>query len=386
MSQESPAEERLLNPGGPRRSLAFVVNNYPPKVGGVELHVSALAQQLASEGHRVTVVTLDNQHPDSFEHGVDVIRMPSTKTIGGVLSFPFPGARARIARLLNERDVELVSTHTRFFPMSFVGVRAAKSLGLPSVHTEHGSDYVRGVSAVVGLASRMVDWTMGRLVLRGADRILGISSSSAAFVRRLAGRDAVVFHNAIDTGFFAVAAVSGVAPMRLVFLGRLVKGKGWERVLNVAEELLPAHPDLSVHFIGDGAERPALAEAVGRSAHSSRYTVHGYLNPARIRDILAGSVLLNPTELAEGFQTTLLEAVAAGAAVVSTPVAAAAYLSEAGAPIRMVDASDAAGWIEAAKDLLDTPAAPVSPTLLESMDWKGRGRDFIDIVAGLRAG
>lgn len=380
MPEESPADEHPVNPS---RSLAFVVNNYPPKVGGVELHVSALAQELAAEGHRVTVVTLDNQYPGAFEHGVEVIRLPSTRTIGGVLAFPHPGARRRITRLLEERDVEVVSTHTRFFPMSFVGVRAAKSLGVPSVHTEHGSDYVRGVSAFVGLASRMVDWTLGRLVLRGADRILGISSASAAFVRRLAGRDAVVFHNAIDTGFFGEAAVEGAAPQRLVFLGRLVKGKGWERVLAVAEELLPAHPDLTVHFIGDGAERGALTEAVTRSVHSSRYSVHGYLEPARIRTILAGSILLNPTELAEGFQTTLLEAVAAGASIVSTPVAAAAYLLESGAPVRMVAASDAAGWNAAAKELLDAPGKPVSPALLESMDWKGRGRDFIDIVSKL---
>lgn len=383
MSEESPTDEQLLARGGPRRSLAFVVNNYPPKVGGVELHVSALAQELAAQGHRVTVVTLDNQHPGAFEHGVEVIRMPSTRTIGGVLAFPFPGARARIARLLKERGVELVSTHTRFFPMSFVGIRAAKSLGVPSVHTEHGSDYVRGVSAFVGLASRMVDWTLGRLVLRGADRILGISSASVTFVRRLAGREAVVFHNAIDSAFFAEAAVAGAPPRRLVFLGRLVKGKGWERVLAVAEELLPAHPDLTVHFIGDGAERTALTEAVGRSAHSSRYTVHGYLDPARIRSLLAGSILLNPTELAEGFQTTLLEAVAAGASIVSTPVAAAAYLQDAGAPVRMVESADASGWTAATAELLGTPGAPVPAALLESMDWKGRGRDFIDIVSKL---
>lgn len=383
MDNASSSELGLADSDIAQRSIAFVVNNYRPKVGGVELHVSALAQKLASQGHRITVITLDNENPSATENGVEVVRLPSTRTVGGVLAFPYPGARSRVAQVLKQRRVEIVSTHTRFFPMSYVGIRAAKSLGISAVHTEHGSDYVRGVPAYVGLASRMVDWTMGRQVLHGADQVLGISSASAEFVRRLAGRDALVFHNAIDSEFFAEAAQPGNLPKRLVFLGRLVKGKGWERTLAVAEALLQEYEDLTVHFIGDGAERPVLEQAVAKSSESRRYTVHGFLEPSRIREILGGSVLLNPTELSEGFQTTLLEAVAAGAVVVSTPVAAALYLQDAGAPVVTVASSDANGWLTATRELLNTPTEPVPSGLLESMDWKGRGKDFMDIVSKL---
>ncbi|MFF2675127.1 glycosyltransferase family 4 protein [Arthrobacter koreensis] len=368
---------------GERQSIAFVVNNYPPKVGGVELHVSALAQELASQGHRVTVVSLDNNAASAMEKGIDVVRLPCTRTVGGVLAFPYPGTRKRLVRLLASRNIDVVSTHTRFFPMSYVGMRAAKSLHIPVIHTEHGSDYVRGVSAFVGLASRVVDWTLGRIVLRGARHVLGISSASVEFVRRLAGRDATVFHNAIDSEFFAEGSQPGGVPQKLVFLGRLVRGKGWERVVSVAEALLAANQDLTVHFIGDGAERQALEDAVARSSYRNRYTVHGFLGATDIRAILRNSVLLNPTELSEGFQTTLLEAVAAGGVVVSTPVAAAVYLREAGAPVRTISAADAEGWIEATNELLNLPIRPIGPALLESMDWRGRGRDFVDIVSRL---
>lgn len=360
------------------KSIAFVVNNYPPKVGGVELHVHALAKELSMKGHSVTVVTLDNDNSDATEDGVEVLRMASSRPIGGVLAFPKPGARRRITKILREKRVEVISTHTRFFPMSFLGIRAGRALGVPVVHTEHGSDHVRGVSSIVAAASRLVDWTMGRYVLKSANRVLAISSASAAFVQRLAGRDSTVFHNAIHSRFFAHSAAPRVTPHRLVFLGRLVPGKGWERVVEVGEQLLPEFKELSVHFIGDGSERALLEKRVASSPHRERYTIHGYLPPDAIRSVLTSSVLLNPTELAEGFQTTLLEAVAAGGAVISAPVAAAEYLKQQGAAVQTIDTNDAKSWVEASRIALGTPTVPVSSELLGDMDWSKRSAEFVE--------
>lgn len=369
-----------------RKSIAFVVNNYPPKVGGVELHVSALADHLAARGHRVTVISLDNEQKSRQEDGVRVIRLKGTSSVGGVLAFPRPGAARRIRAVLREVDADLVSTHTRFFPMSYLGVRAARRLAIPAMHTEHGSDFVRGVSPLVSTASRAIDWTMGRTVLRSAGTVLAISGASREFVRRLANVDARVFHNAIDAGFFSAGAPTAPAlPNHLVYVGRVVAGKGWPRVLEVAEALHPSRPDLHVHFIGDGVQRPLLEQAVASATHPDRFTVHGYMDGEGIRGILAGGVLLNPTELAEGFQTTLLEAVAAGAAVISTPVAAAEYLRGEGASVETVAASDSQAWVEATERALARPLEAVSDHLLESMDWTGRTDDFLREAASVIA-
>ncbi len=87
--------------------------------------------------------------------------------------------------------------------------------------------------------------------------------------------------------------------------------------------------------------------------------------PARIAELLRGSVFLNPLRL-QGFQTTLLEAVAAGAAVVSTPVGAARYLLEAGADVRLAEASDSGAWTDNVRAALDSPAAPPTAALVDS--------------------
>lgn len=364
------------------RHIAFVINNYPPKVGGVEQHVFALAKSLARLGPKVTVITLDRDHAGLEENDVTVLRLPSTRTLAGVISWPFPGTSRKLRAYLREAGVTHISTHTRFFPMSFVGVRLGRRLGLPVIHTEHGSDYVRGVSPLVGLASRLVDHTLGRYVLNHAAAVLAISSSAADFVGRLCGKPSTVFHNAIDTELFTGPAAA-VAPARLVFLGRLVPGKGWERALAVAGALAPTHPELEMHFIGDGADRAALEAAVAQSPIRGRTTVHGFLPTAEISALLRGSLLLNPTTLAEGFQTTLLEAIASGGAVISTPVTAAAYLAGKTGNVVLVEDYAAEAWIDAARAMLDGGWEPAAPELIESFDWSGRSKEFHRILESL---
>lgn len=367
----------------PERHVAFIINNYPPKVGGLEQHVSMLATSLASDGVKVTVVAVDNDHLGCEDGLVTIHRLKATPTVAGVLSAPLPGTTRQIHKLLADQGVTLISTHTRFFPMSYVGIRVGKLLGVPVVHTEHGSDYVRGVSRLVGLASKLVDRTMGKYILRHAAAVLAISEGAQAFVRQLAGVESRVFHNAIDVAAFQPTGPRLGSAQRLVFLGRLVPGKGWERALHVAETLAPEFPNLEIHFIGDGAERTNLEEKLKASPVSSRATVHGYLGSEKIRDLLTDAILLNPTTLSEGFQTTILEAIVGRAAVVSSPVSAAYYLAGLGARVDIVSAGEADRWVEATRDLLVNGWQQPGPKVLENFDWQHRTREYLEIADSL---
>jgi len=266
-------------------------------------------------------------------------------------------------------------------------VRLARRLGVPGIHTEHGSAAVKGVSPLVALASNLVDRTMGRLVLRGASRVLCISDGAREFVRDLAGVEGEVFHNAIDTAAFAAAPADAAGTgrrNRLVYVGRIVPGKGWDLALATAEQLAADHPEMELHIVGDGIDRTALAGRAAASPLAERVVIHGQQPPARIAELLQGSVFLNPTTLSEGFQTTLLEAVAAGAAVVSTPVGAARYLLEAGADVRLADAADPGAWVQNVRAALDSPAAPPAKALVDSFDWKRRAAEYLAVINSVR--
>lgn len=366
--------------------VGFVVNNFPPHVGGVEQHVLALAKELVNLGAKVTVATLGPLPGREAFPGLEIIEVKGTPAIGGVMAWPYPGATRKLARLFRSKGVNVVSVHTRFFPFTFIGIRIARHLRIPAILTEHGSDFVRGVSPLVAAGSRLVDFTFGRYTLRRASLVLAISSATEPFVRRLADVPSSLFFNAIHTKVFRPTEQSLEAPRKLVFLGRLVPGKGWERVIDVASELANHYPDLETHIVGDGPDRERVEEYARASVAGDSISVHGFMDASQFREILKNSILLNPTTLAEGFQTTLLEAIAAGASVVSTRQAAAEFLGSLGAPVILRDPTDEAGWADAVKQLLASPAPRIDDSLLEKFDWGERARQYQSLASKLASG
>lgn len=359
-----------------------MVTNYPPRTGGVEAHVSGLAGALLERGHRVTVITLDDTEGDDLAGGLRVVRLPRRLSVGSVLAFPPLGTARRIRELARESRAQVISTHTRFFPMSFVGVRVGSSLGIPVIHTEHGSGFVAGVSPFIALASRLVDLSMGRMVLRSASLVVGVSDSVARFVKSLSGVTAAIFPNAIDVDRWRSASEKGrhelSASSRLVFVGRLVPGKGWDTALRSAEILAAQGdtPPFELHICGDGPDRAALERLIERSPIRKSTVVHGRLDPAALAAVLRGSVLVNPTTLSEGFQTTLIEALACGARIVSRDVPGVRELRGQGASVTVVDSEDPERWATALGVALMRSGATFPADRLDEWSWSTRAVQY----------
>jgi glycosyltransferase involved in cell wall biosynthesis len=360
--------------------IAFVVNNYPPSVGGVERHVAQLAAELVVEGHQVTVVALSKTPGVAVEDGVHVWRLPRWLTIGGLLSFPRLGATRRIARELHSRGVTVLSTHTRFFPMSWAGVRIGGLLAIPVVHTEHGSGFVRGVSPAIGFASRVVDVTLGRGTLRRATVVLAVSSAVRSFVGRLADVEALVFPNAIDPAPFLDARHRGDGH-RFVFLGRLVPGKGWDTLLDAVAILRRSGLDFAVDIVGDGPDREAAERRSEDLGLADIVAVHGRVEGAPLAELLAGGVLVNPSTLAEGFQTSMLEALAAGSSVVTFDVPGLVEIGGTDVPLIVVPDRDAISLADAMRRTTEMPLEPIAADRMTAWSWRTRAREYAAIVA-----
>lgn len=358
--------------------IAFVVNNYPPKVGGVESHVHSLARNLRDLGHEILVVTLSDHAGDATEDGIEVVRLREHLRVGEVLGFPSPGTTRRLVRMLSARGVEAVSVHTRFFPMTWIGVRAARRAGAALVHTEHGSGHVVSDSPLIALASRMVDATLGRWALRRADTALGVSEAVVAFVRRLSGRQAQVFYNAIEP---TDRLEDGDAPPRvdhLVFVGRLVPGKGAELFVDAVADLAATAPHATAAILGDGPERDAIAARIRGAGQQGRIVLRGRVSAAEVRKELRGAILVNPTTLAEGFQTTLLEALDVEGRVATFPVPGAQLLREQGHAVEIAAEPTAEALVDAVRRARADHGAPVR---LQGWYWQDRAREYAEVVA-----
>lgn len=363
--------------------VAFIVNNYPPRTGGVELHVQALAGEIVHRGHEAVVVTLGSEPGWRQDRGVAVLTLPERMRIADILGFPKLGTRARLTRLLREQKIDIVSTHTRFFPMSYVGWRAAKAAGSIHVHTEHGSDHVASDSFIIRFASRMVDWSLGRAVLRGASRVLGVSEDVVDFVQRLAGVHAEVFYNAIEPVSLSDDSASVVVdrPAHLVFVGRLVAGKGWADYLETISILRGQGIGVTGEILGDGADLARVHDRVEMLGLGDTVAVRGRVDPAEVRGSLRGATLVNPTRLSEGFQTTLLEAIAEQGRVVTYPVPGALTLQSQGAPVRISAATNPSALAAEISGVLADPPPPAAPATLDQWTWPTRADQYLAMCA-----
>lgn len=358
---------------------AFVVNNFPPRLGGVENHVAELSKNLVSLGHQVLVVTLEATSRDEKWSGVRVIALREHVRISGILGFPGWGTRRRLTALLRSENVDVVSTHTRFFPMSWVGLRAAKCAQIPVVHTEHGSGHVVSASPLISAASRIVDYTVGRAVMRQADEVLGVSEAVTAFVKNLSGRSSRVFYNAIPD--LPAVAPLRLRPEHLVFVGRIVPGKGWEAFVAVVEELrLQGYP-VTGEVLGDGADMTKLVDLIGELSLEDVVMIRGRMPAQEVRAALSGATLVNPTVLSEGFQTTLLEALAETAQIVTYSVPGAEALRSAGHPVRVTASRDVHLLTQAVANLIDSKQPAKAKLPLDAWYWPTRAREYADLCA-----
>ena len=364
-------------------NILFWANNYFPKVGGLEKHVQELAEELVRTGNRATVVTVGEEYGDELLNGVRIIRLKRGFSFGEVFSFPKFRSGSVFRSAIKEEQFSVISTHTRFFPLSWLGAQFALKNKIPRIHTEHGSGFVKGVSWPVGLMSKIVDITIGVWTLRTSTKVIGVSESATKFVKKLSGVDASVFYNAISEIQIAYMNQEVIPQStKIVFIGRLVPGKGADTSLNLLIDLSEPHfanSQARLTILGDGPERLKLELIAKQLGLVDFADFRGRVSSEEVYLSLKESVYVNPTTLSEGFQTTLLEALAAGASIVTYPVPGAKLLQSQGAPIVIVCPNEPAEFKNAVESFLSNGWTTFDPKKLVQWMWPERTKEFISL-------
>ena len=372
-----------------RAHLLIISTNYLETLGGVEGHIKQLAPLLVKRGIEVTVAYLGAK-PATFidENGVRVVCLRRRLDFRNIIALPDPAdwrAFTKAVRdgTLSDRPVTHISTQTRFFPLSLLGVRLGRSLRLPVIHTEHGGGFVATNSAIVEAGAKFADFVIGRPTLRGADKVLAVSRGSADFVHSLAGVDARVFHNGVTLAdWLPTTPIGPDRPRDLVFVGRLVAEKGWATFLEATAFARAQGWQGRAVVLGDGPDHSAVltrAAELGLDVDAP-----GRVAPPQVRDALTGNVLVNSTVASEGFQLTLVEALAAGAAIVTTAVGGSDEIAAIkGADVTVVPKGDVEALKQAVVAAVDR--APTSPdrTTLEAWDWAAVSDAYANVMEAL---
>ncbi len=168
-----------------------------------------------------------------------------------------------------------------------------------------------------------------------------------------------VIHNGIDPAPFEAAAAGRFSRCRKE--GELVVGtaarfapqKGLAYFLQAAAALAPLFPQMRFLIIGDGPGRPALERLARQLGLSRRLSFCGYCTDLPQR--LAGIDIFVLPSLTEGFSLTVLEAAAAGCAVVATRVGGVPEMIADGVHGLLVPPADAVALARAVAALARNP-------------------------------
>ncbi|GAA1627307.1 glycosyltransferase [Leucobacter chromiireducens] len=320
-----------------------VTDQHPDSLGGVQVAIRLQRQELERLGHRVTIVAPALHRPGYTVAAADreaYLDLPSRPiTADREYGISWPGARmdrALAGALASLPRVDLVHIQGDFWG-ALIGIRAARGLRVPIVHTMH-NHVDAGTRAITPFApvafAGLRAWrqlALGRPRgpvdhrARGAWRYLAEIASEAAVVtapsRHFAAEltahgvaaDVRVTPGGVDDAAIAVARAMPRAPRsrpQLVWLGRMSQEK---RILEFIEAIGAARIDADVALHGAGLLLPRVRERIAQLGLADRVTIPG---PVPYPDALAAMRQADAlVQTSMGFETqglTPFEAAALG--------------------------------------------------------------------------
>jgi len=299
--------------------IGIVTQNYYPRYGGIAEHVHALAQELRRRQHDVTIITSRPQRcGQGLRDGVlrlgrNVVipynRAFADLTLGLTLKSQLRGA-------FRDLRLDLVHIHNPNAPT--LPLFAAQVSDRPIVGTFHCTG---GPSRLHGLFRSLVSRAMDRL-----DARIAVSTTARATAERYDPGEYEVIPNGVDIDRFHPQ----VEPFRewrdpkftnLLFVGRLDPRKGTPDLIAAMPEVVErTRGRARLLIVGDSVLRPLIEAGVPDAV---RKHVHflGHVPSADLpRWYTTGDVFCSPATGNESFGVVLVEAMAAGCAVVCSDI------------------------------------------------------------------
>lgn len=311
---------------------------YPPHIGGLESHADEFNKYLSQIGIDIIVFTsrIPKKAPENetYHNNVRIIRFPSFEIIP---NYPLPKLWTprfwRLFLLLFKKDFEFIISRTRFFNTSLLALIYAKIKKIKWIHIEHGSDFVKtGGIFSIGIA-KMYDYTLGKIILKMADKIVANSNASAKFCKKIAGKvDCTVIHRGIQMEKITTMSEDHklkdkyAGKIKIAFLGRLFNGKGTADLISALSLL--ENKNYVCFIVGDGPEKKKLEILSEKFRIRDKIIFFGYKKfDEYIKILKISDIFINPS-YTEGLPTTVIEAALCKNAIIATDVGGTSEIIE----------------------------------------------------------
>ncbi|MGH8061494.1 MAG: glycosyltransferase, partial [Pseudoxanthomonas sp.] len=160
----------------------------------------------------------------------------------------------------------------------------------------------------------------------------------------------------------------------VLYVGRLVAEKGLRELMDATRLLASSRPALKVVLVGEGPLRGELVERIARD--NLDVTLAGAQPPMEVAHWMAAADLVTLPSYSEGHPNVLVEALACGRPVVSTPVGGIPEVVDAGSGL-MVAVRDADALAAGLAAVLDRRWDEAALSRKFSRDWRQVARDTL---------
>lgn len=289
---------------------------YPPIGGGGATVAQSLAEAMVQNGHEVDVVTSGMKDLSDHEiiNGVHIHRVRCMRhkrhysTTPELITQVIPAYRKALA-LFEKKKYDI--NHTHFIvPSGISSYLLKKKTGLPYIITAHGSDVPGYNPDRFDLAHKLIRPVWQRVLANSN----GVTSPSH-FLNTLIQTNINIPVDVIPNTYDPPEDTGLERKNRILVASRLVERKGVQFLIEALDVL---DEDWEVYIAGDGPYLPTLKKLASQLNTSIHFL--GFTPREKLQELYYSSKIFVFPSIQENFPMVLLEAMAAGCAIVTTSI------------------------------------------------------------------
>jgi len=330
-----------------KMNILYITNHL--NIGGITSYVLSLASGLKKRGHNVYLASSGGQLlPRFIEEGIVYIPIPiKTKQ---EFSPKVIISRVKLSAAIKRYDIDIVHSNSR--TTQVLGCLLSRAAGIPHISTCHGFFKKRFFRRVFPCWGKKV---VAISVQVKEHLILDFG---------VAQEDIFVIHNGIDADKFRPRDEKSRMEFKkrlglsagpvIGIVARLSDVKGHVYLIEAMREVLDANKEAQLVIVGEGRMKEKLVKLAGELKIVN--SVFFIPEVEDTRDVLSAMDLFVMPSLKEGLGLALMEAMAAGLAVVASDIGGIKTLIKDGESGLLVEPADVRGLSVAITELLLNPA------------------------------
>ena len=355
-----------------------------PRPGGANAHIREQYVHLRELGHEVRIMTAPWGDDPPAQ---DVIQ------IGQAIAVPFNGSIGRVtlslrlewlvSRMLDREKFDIIHHHEPFVP--FLSFQILDSAKCPSVATFHAFG---GFSFSYWTGRVVLDHYMSKI-----DERIAVSSAARYFVSRYFPGEYRIIPNGVDVDFYANAKPFPEfkdGKVNILFVGRVEPRKGTMYLLKAYATIKAKRPETRLIVVGRGPEIGDLRRFVHDQKVADVFFAGRVEDADKARFYKTADIFVAPSTGQESFGIVLLEAMAAGCAVVASDIHGYKRVVQRNVSGLLVEPRDPDALAEALERLIADPGlrqrlGEAGARRAPEFDWRHVTREIVDVYESVIA-